>query len=232
MQLNTRVNAEYLINGHFDEVILATGIVPRTPKIEGIDHPKVLSYIEVLKLKKPVGNRVAVIGAGGIGFDVSEYLAHEGESTALNIDAWLKEWGIDKTMNARSGIEGVQAKVHPSPREIFMLKRSNGKFGGGLGKTTGWIHRTSLKNKKVQFINQVQYSKIDDEGLHYIQNGAQKVLTVDNVIICAGQLPFKELLKPLEAQGIKVHVVGGADVAAELDAKRAIDQASRLAAKI
>ena len=232
VQLNTRVNAEDLINGHFDEVILATGIVPRTPKIEGIDHPKVLSYIDVLKLKKPVGKRVAVIGAGGIGFDVSEYLAHEGESTALNIEAWLKEWGIDKTMKARSGIEGVQAKVHPSPREIFMLKRSKGKFGGGLGKTTGWIHRTSLKNKKVQFINQVQYSKIDDEGLHYIQNGAQKVLTVDNVVICAGQLPFKELLEPLEAEGIKVHVVGGADVAAELDAKRAIDQASRLAAMI
>lgn len=232
VQLNTRVNAEDLINGHFDEVILATGIVPRTPKIEGIDHPKVLSYIDVLKLKKPVGKRVAVIGAGGIGFDVSEYLAHEGESTALNIEAWLKEWGIDKTMKARSGIEGVQAKVHPSLREIFMLKRSKGKFGGGLGKTTGWIHRTSLKNKKVQFINQVQYSKIDDEGLHYIQNGAQKVLTVDNVVICAGQLPFKELLEPLEAEGIKVHVVGGADVAAELDAKRAIDQASRLAAII
>ena len=232
VQLNTRVNAEDLINGHFDEVILATGIVPRTPKIKGIDHPKVLSYIDVLKLKKPVGKRVAVIGAGGIGFDVSEYLAHEGESTALNIEAWLKEWGIDKTMKARSGIEGVQAKVQPSPREIFMLKRSKGKFGGGLGKTTGWIHRTSLKNKKVQFINQVQYSKIDDEGLHYIQNGAQKVLTVDNVIICAGQLPFKELLEPLEAEGIKVHVVGGADVAAELDAKRAIDQASRLAAII
>ena len=232
VQLNTRVKAEDLINGHFDEVILATGIVPRTPKIEGIDHPKVLSYIDVLKLKKPVGKRVAVIGAGGIGFDVSEYLAHEGESTALNIEAWLKEWGIDKSMKARSGIEGVQAKVHPSPREIFMLKRSKGKFGGGLGKTTGWIHRTSLKNKKVQFINQVQYSKIDDEGLHYIQNGAQKVLTVDNVVICAGQLPFKELLEPLEAEGIKVHVVGGADVAAELDAKRAIDQASRLAAMI
>ncbi|MCK0133650.1 NADPH-dependent 2,4-dienoyl-CoA reductase [Arenibacter sp. S6351L] len=232
VKLNTRVNAEDLKNEYFDEVILATGIVPRTPKIEGIDHPKVLSYIDVLKLKKPVGSRVAVIGAGGIGFDVSEYLAHEGESTALNIDAWLKEWGIDKTMKARSGIEGVQAEVHPSPREIFMLKRSKGKFGGGLGKTTGWIHRTSLKNKNVQFINQVQYTKIDDEGLHYIQNGAQKVLAVDNVIICAGQLPFKELLEPLEAKGIKVHVVGGADVAAELDAKRAIDQASRLAAKI
>tara|TARA_R110002050_G_scaffold184238_1_gene317628 strand:+ start:17078 stop:19105 length:2028 start_codon:yes stop_codon:yes gene_type:complete len=232
VKLNTRVEIEDLKNGNFDEVILATGIVPRTPKIEGIEHPKVLSYIDVLKLKKPVGKRVAVIGAGGIGFDVSEYLAHEGESTALNIDAWLKEWGIDKTMKARSGIEGISAEVRPSPREIFMLKRSKGKFGGGLGKTTGWIHRSSLKNKKVQFINQVQYTKIDDEGLHYVHNEVQQVLEVDNVIICAGQLPLKELLEPLEATGIKVHVVGGADVAAELDAKRAIDQASKLAALI
>ena len=232
VKLNTRVEIEDLKNGNFDEVILATGIVPRTPKIEGIEHPKVLSYIDVLKLKKTVGKRVAVIGAGGIGFDVSEYLAHEGESTALNIDAWLKEWGIDKTMKARSGIEGISAEVRPSPREIFMLKRSKGKFGGGLGKTTGWIHRSSLKNKKVQFINQVQYTKIDDEGLHYVHNEVQQVLEVDNVIICAGQLPLKELLEPLEATGIKVHVVGGADVAAELDAKRAIDQASRLAALI
>ena len=232
VKLNTRVTPEDLKNSNFDEVILATGIKPRTPKIEGIDHPKVLSYIDVLKFKKPVGKRVAVIGAGGIGFDVSEYLAHDGESTALSIDAWLKEWGIDRTMKARSGIEEVQAEVRPSPREIFMLKRSKGKFGGGLGKTTGWIHRTSLKNKNVQFINQVQYTKIDDEGLHYVQNGEPKVLTLDNVIICAGQLPLKDLLEPLEAQGIKVHVVGGADVAAELDAKRAIDQASRLAAMI
>lgn len=232
VKLNTRVEIEDLKNGNFDEVILATGIVPRVPKIEGIDHPKVLSYIDVLKLKKPVGKRVAIIGAGGIGFDVSEYLAHEGESTALNIDAWLKEWGIDKTMKARSGIEGISAEVRPSPREIFMLKRSKGKFGGGLGKTTGWIHRSSLKNKKVQFINQVQYTKIDDKGLHYVQNGEPKVLAVDNIIIYAGQLPYKDLLQPLEALGVKVHVVGGADVAAELDAKRAIDQASRLAAFI
>ena len=126
--LNTRVTAEDLKNGNFDEVILATGIKPRTPKIEGVDHPKVLNYIDVLKLKRPVGKRVAVIGAGGIGFDVSEYLAHKGESTSLNIDAWLKEWGIDKTMKARSGIEGVQAEVHPSPREIFMFKRSKGNL--------------------------------------------------------------------------------------------------------
>lgn len=232
VKLNTRVNAKDLKEGNYDEVILATGIKPRTPKIEGIDHPKVLGYIDVLKLRKPVGKRVAVIGAGGIGFDVSEYLAHEGESTSLNIDAWLKEWGIDKTMKARSGTERVMAKVNSSSREIFMLKRSKGKFGGKLGKTTGWIHRSTLKKKKVQFINQVQYMKIDDEGLHYIQNEAQKVLAVDNIIICAGQLPFKELFEPLEAKGIKVHLIGGADVAAELDAKRAIDQASRLAAKI
>ncbi|WP_324027133.1 NADPH-dependent 2,4-dienoyl-CoA reductase [Maribacter sp. BPC-D8] len=232
VKLNTRVTAEDLQNGNFDEVIVATGIQPRTPKIEGVDHPKVLNYIDVLKLKKPVGKRVAVIGAGGIGFDVSEYLAHEGESTALNIDAWLKEWGIDKTLEARSGIENMQAEIHPSPREIFMFKRSKGKFGGNLGKTTGWIHRSTLKKKNVQFINEVQYTKIDDEGLHYTKNDEQKVLEVDNVVICAGQVPFKELLEPLQAKGIKVHVIGGADVAAELDAKRAINQACRLAAEI
>ncbi|MEH6759544.1 MAG: NADPH-dependent 2,4-dienoyl-CoA reductase [Maribacter arcticus] len=232
VKLNSRVKAEDLQNEGFDEVILATGIQPRTPKIAGIGHPKVVNYIDVLKLKKPVGKRVAVIGAGGIGFDVSEYIAHEGESTSLNIDAWLKEWGIDKTMTSRSGIEGVQAVVHPSPREIFMFKRSKGKFGANLGKTTGWIHRSTLKKKNVQFINSVQYTKIDDEGLHYVQNEEEKVLAVDTVIICAGQLPLKELLAPLEAAGIKVHVVGGADVASELDAKRAINQASRLAAEI
>ncbi|WP_291961879.1 NADPH-dependent 2,4-dienoyl-CoA reductase [Maribacter sp.] len=232
LKLNTRVNAEDFKDGNFDEVVVATGIRPRTPKINGIEHPKVLSYIDVLKYKKPVGKRVAVIGAGGIGFDVSEYLAHEGESTALNIDAWLKEWGIDKTLEARSGTENIQPEPHPSPREIFMFKRSKGKFGGNLGKTTGWIHRSTLKMKKVQFINEVQYTKIDDEGLHYTQNNEQKILAVDSVVICAGQLPFKELLEPLQEKGIKVHVIGGADVAAELDAKRAINQACRLAAKI
>ncbi|MGK0378394.1 MAG: 2,4-dienoyl-CoA reductase (NADPH2), partial [Patiriisocius sp.] len=232
VKLNTRVTPEDIKNGSFDEVILATGIKPRALKIEGIDHPKVLNYIDVLKYKKHVGKRVAVIGAGGIGFDVSEYLSHEGESTSLNIDAWLKEWGIDKTMKARSGTEGVIAEVDPSPREIFMFKRSKGKFGGNLGKTTGWIHRSTLKKKKVQFINNIQYTKIDDAGLHYIQNEEQKVLAVDTIIICAGQLPLNELFEPLEASGIKVHIVGGADVAAELDAKLAINQACRLAAEI
>ncbi|WP_299103974.1 NADPH-dependent 2,4-dienoyl-CoA reductase [uncultured Tenacibaculum sp.] len=232
LKLNTRVNADDLAREDFDEVILATGITPRTPRIEGIEHDKVLTYLDVVKHKKTVGKRVAVIGAGGIGFDVSEYLAHEGESTSQNIDAWLQEWGIDKTLEARAGIEGIQPEFHPSPREIFMFKRSKGKFGGNLGKTTGWIHRAVLKKKKVQFINEVQYSKIDDQGLHYVQNEEQKVLDVDNVIVCAGQLPFKELLEPLQAKGITTHVIGGADVAAELDAKRAIDQGSRLAAKL
>jgi len=232
VQLETRITANDLQQGNFDEVVLATGITPRTPKIEGIEHEKVLSYLDVLKLKKPVGKRVAVIGAGGIGFDVSEYLTHQGESTALNIEAWLKEWGIDKSMQARAGIEGVEPAPHPSPREVFMFKRSKGKFGGNLGKTTGWIHRSTLKKKKVQFINNVQYTKIDDEGLHYIQNDEQKLLPVDTIVICAGQLPFKELLTPLKDMNMKVHVVGGADIAAELDAKRAINQTSRLAAMI
>ena len=231
-KLNTRVSAEDLIAGNFDEIILATGIKPRMPKIEGIEHKKVLNYLDVLKYKKPVGKRVAVIGAGGIGFDVSEYLAHEGESTSLNIDAWLKEWGIDKTLTARSGTENIEPSFDPSPREIFMFKRSKGKFGGNLGKTTGWIHRSTLKKKNVQFINRVEYTKIDDVGLHYVQNGEAITLEVDTIVICAGQVPFKELFSPLQEANLKVHVIGGADIAAELDAKRAINQGCRLAAEI
>ena len=230
VKLNTKVSTNDLLKSDFDEIIIATGIKPRELKIEGIEHQKVLSYIDVLKHKKTVGKRVAVIGAGGIGFDVSEYLTHEGESTSLNIDAWLKEWGIDKSLKARSGIEGQKSEFHPSPREVFMFKRSKGKFGGNLGKTTGWIHRSTLKKKKVQFIGEVSYTKIDDQGLHYTQNEEAKILEVDNVVICAGQTPFKELYQPLLDAGKKVHVIGGADFAGELDAKRAINQGSRLAA--
>ena len=232
LKLNTRVSVDDLLKSDFDEIIIATGISPRNIKIEGIENKKVLSYIDVLKYKKPVGKRVAVIGAGGIGFDVSEYLAHEGESTSLNIDAWLKEWGIDKTLQSRSGIEGVKPELQPSPREIFMFKRSKGKFGGNLGKTTGWIHRSTLKMKNVQFINEVSYTKIDDIGLHYTQNEEAKILEVDSIIICAGQTPLKELYQPLFDAGKNVHVIGGADFASELDAKRAINQAVRLAAII
>ncbi len=230
VHLNTKVTSQELLDASFDEIVLATGIVPRKPPITGINHEKVMSYIDVIKHKKEVGKRVAVIGAGGIGFDVSEYLSHQGESTSQNIDAWLQEWGIDKSLEARSGIEGDLPKEHPSPREIFMFKRSKGKFGGNLGKTTGWIHRATLKKKKVQFINEVQYTKIDDKGLHYIKDEQEQLLEVDHVIVCAGQLPFKELYDPLVEKGATVHVIGGAHVAAELDAKEAINQGCRLAA--
>jgi len=232
VKLNTRVSEDDLKNSDFEEIIIATGIKPRTPKIEGIEHEKVLSYLDVLKHKKPVGKRVAVIGAGGIGFDVSEYLLHEGESSSLNIDRWLEEWGIDKNIEARGGIAGIQPSFHPSSREVFMFKRSKGKFGGKLGKTTGWIHRANLKKQNVQFINEVQYTKIDDQGLHYVQNEEPKLLEVDNIVICAGQTPLRDLYESLQVNGKNVHVIGGADVAAELDAKRAIDQGSRLAATL
>ncbi|WP_299671121.1 NADPH-dependent 2,4-dienoyl-CoA reductase [uncultured Polaribacter sp.] len=230
VKVNTKVAVADLQTSDFDEIVIATGIQPRELKIEGIDHEKVLSYIDVLKHKKPVGKRVAVIGAGGIGFDVSEYLSHKGTSTALDIDAWLKEWGIDKSLQARSGIEGIKPSYEASAREIFMFKRSAGKFGGNLGKTTGWIHRSTLKKKKVQFIGKVSYTKIDDQGLHYVQNEENKILEVDNIVICAGQTPFKELYQPLLDAGKNVHVIGGADFAGELDAKRAIEQGSKLAA--
>ena len=232
VRLNTRITSEDLQNSDFDEIIIATGIKPRTPKIEGIEHKKVLSYLDVLKHKKPVGKRVAVIGAGGIGFDLSEYLLHEGTSTSLDVDKWLEEWGIDKSMEARGGIAGVKPVIHQGEREIFMFKRSKGKFGGKLGKTTGWIHRANLKKHRVQFINEVQYTKIDEQGLHYIQNEEAKILEVDTIVICAGQTPSKELFESLQDSEKNVHVIGGADIAAELDAKRAIDQGSRLAASI
>lgn len=229
VQLNTLVDEKMLQDGNFDEIVIATGIEPRTPKIEGIDHSKVLSYIDVLKNKKPVGEKVAVIGSGGIGFDVSEYLLHEGSSSSLNLDAWLNEWGIDKSLNARSGIEGVKPEIGKPKREITMFKRSKGKFGGNLGKTTGWIHRTNLKKMGVNFIGEATYTKIDDAGLHYEVNGKNKVLAVDNVVICAGQTPLKKLYNSLKDTQHNIHVIGGADFASELDAKRAIEQGAKLA---
>ena len=232
VQLNTRVSAKDLEGDDFDEIIIATGIKPRIPNINGIEHRKVLSYLDVLKDKKPIGKRVAIIGAGGIGFDLSEYLLHSGESSAMNLDLWLKEWGIDTSIKSRGGIDGIKPVIHPGEREIFMLKRSKGKFGGKLGKTTGWIHRANLKKKNVQFMNEVAYTKIDDKGLHYVQNDKAKILDVDHIVICAGQTPLRELYDALSELGKKVHMIGGADVAAELDAKRAIDQGCRLAAEI
>tara|TARA_Y100000034_G_scaffold136680_1_gene214842 strand:- start:476 stop:2527 length:2052 start_codon:yes stop_codon:yes gene_type:complete len=232
LKLNTKVDPDLINKSDFDEVIIATGIEPRVPKLEGIDHPKALSYIDVLKHKKNVGKKVAVMGAGGIGFDVSEYLLHEGSSSTLDIDEWLKEWGIDKTLEARSGIEGVKPEIPKPKRQIYMLKRSKGKFGGNLGKTTGWIHRTNLKKMGVKFIGEVSYTKIDDQGLHYEEKGEAKVLEVDNVVICAGQTPLKTLYQNLQDSNKSVHVIGGADFAAELDAKRAIEQGAKLASKL
>ncbi len=232
LRLNTRVTAQDLLGAGFDEVILATGIAPRTPAIPGIDNPKVLSYLDVILQRKPVGRSVAVIGAGGIGFDVSEYLVHQGIATSLDREAFWKEWGIDTTLEARGGVAGIKPEVHAPARQVFLLQRKSSKVGDGLGKTTGWIHRTGLKNKQVQMLNSVQYLKIDDAGLHIRigEEGEEKLLPVDNLVICAGQDPLRELYDDLVAAKQSVHLIGGADVAAELDAKRAIDQGSRLAA--
>jgi len=229
-QFNTRVSVDDLVKGGFDEIILATGVSPRTPAIEGVDHPKVLSYLDVLRDKKPVGKTVAVIGAGGIGFDVSEYLTHEGESPSLNLAKFNEEWGIDSGYAERGGIKAPH--LPKPPRQIFLLQRKTSKVGDGLGKTTGWIHRTSLKNRNVEMIAGATYNKIDDAGLHISVGGKDVLLPVDNVVLCAGQEPFRELQAGLEAAGQKVTLIGGADVAAELDAKRAIKQGTEVAAAL
>jgi 2,4-dienoyl-CoA reductase (NADPH2) len=234
LKLNTRAGAEDLLAGGYDEVILATGVSPRQIDLPGTDHPKTLSYTEVLRDRKPVGERVAVIGAGGIGFDVSEFLSHEGVPSSQDIGAFLEEWGIDPKNDVRGGIEGVVPKPHGSARQITMMQRSKGKLGNGLGKTTGWIHRTSLKkHKKVNMLDGVQYVRIDDEGLHILnKSGKPEVIECDHVVVCAGQVSRRDLQQPLLDAGMKVHLIGGADKAAELDAKRAIDQAAYLAAEI
>lgn len=233
VQLNTRVTAQELLAEGFDEVILATGIVPRVPDIPGINHPKVLSYLDAILGRKPVGKTVAVIGAGGIGFDVSELITHSGESSSLDREAFWKEWGIDLGLEARGGIEGVQPQLEAAARQVYLLQRKKSKVGAGLGKTTGWIHRAGLKSKHVEMLAAVEYLGVDDAGLHVsVDGGEPQVLAVDNVILCAGQTPLRELQAELEAAGVAVHLVGGADVAAELDAKRAIDQGSRVAAAV
>ena len=227
LQLNRRVTAEQLNNGGFDEVIIATGISPRMPAIEGINHPKVMDYLDVIGSKKPVGQKVAIIGAGGIGFDTAEYITHAGESTSQNIPAFMKEWGIDMTLGSRSGTEGITAQPEPSPREVYLLQRKSTRVGKGLGKTTGWIHRAGLTMKGVRMIPGCDYSHIDDQGLHITVGDDPQILDVDTIIICAGQDPLRELVDGLN---LPHHLIGGADKAGELDAKRAINQGTRLAA--
>lgn len=233
VKLSQRVSADDLAAGGFDKVVIATGVLPRDLKIPGSDHPKVLSYIDVLKHKAPVGKRVAVIGAGGIGFDVSEFLTHAGKSPSLDMGLFAKEWGVDTTNSVRGGVAGVKPEVPAPEREVFLLQRKTTKHGQDLGKTTGWIHRLSLKHRDVKMIGGVTYDKVDDAGLHYTdKKGAKHVLEVDTVVVCAGQVPLRELEEPLKQKGVTVFRIGGAEEAGELDAKRAIDQGARLAAKI
>lgn len=229
-RLGQRVEAADL--SEFDEVILATGIVPRHLDLPGSDMPHVLSYTQVLRDKLPVGKRVAIIGAGGIGFDTAEYLSQFGQSTSLNSTAFAEEWGIDLQLKQRGGL--AKDGMHPthSPRKIYLLQRKTSKVGEGLGKTTGWIHRVSLQKRGVIMINGAQYHHIDEHGLHLIRDGQIECLPVDNVIICAGQESQQALLAPLQNMGKTVHLIGGADVARELDARRAIDQGTRLALTI
>lgn len=231
VRLNTLVDAALISKERFDEVILATGIKPRTPGIEGIDHPKVMSYIDVLLHKKEVGQKVAVIGAGGIGFDVSEYLTHDfaHPSPTLDLESWKKEWGITFDPKNAGGIDGVQAEPPKPAREVWLCQRKDEPLGKRLGKTSGWVHKASLKSRRVHFMQGVEYLKIDDRGLHVMSAHGPQILEVDNIIVCAGQDPLRELVEPIEALGVPVHLVGGSSVAAELDAKRAINQATRLA---
>ncbi len=214
----------------FDEVILATGITPRGVAFPGADHPKVVTYLDVLQGRVTVGTRAAIIGAGGIGFDVGEYLSHTGPSTALDPQRWMAEWGVDACFESRGAL--APPAPEPSPRQLWLLQRSPGRPGSRLGKTTGWIHRATLKAKNVKMYGGVDYLRVDDAGLHIRMDGVESVLPVDHVVICAGQEPRRDLLDELLAAGITARVIGGADVAAELDAKRAIDQGSRVAAAL
>ena len=232
LQLNTRVDAAQLMNASFDEVIIATGIEPRVPQLEGIDHPSVVSYIDVIRGNKSVGHKVAIMGAGGIGFDVAELIMHKGTSAAMDLDVFAREWGIDFKHHPRGGVTGVEPVVEKADREVTLLQRKATPVGRGLGKTTGWTHRLSLVRRDVKMINAVEYLKIDDEGLHITIDDKPHVLEVDTIIVCAGQLPLRTLYDELQDSGLNVSLVGGAYEAGELDAKRAINQASYLAAAV
>ena len=228
--LNHTATYEELSAENYDDIVVATGVTPRELTIEGIDHPKVLSYIEVLRERKPVGKKVAIIGAGGIGFDTAEYLSHEGESGSLNSQKFYDEWGIDTSYAHVGGLK--QPVLEQSDREIYLLQRKAKAVGASLGKTTGWIHRTGLKHRDVKMIAGASYDKIDDQGLHITVNDQPTVLEVDHVIICAGQESYTAMYDQLKADGKNVHLIGGAKEAGELDAKRAIRQGAELAATI
>jgi len=230
LRLNTPVSAAQLLTGDFDEVVLATGVSPRMPDIQGVTHPKVVNYLDVLLGRRTVGQIVAVLGAGGIGFDVADFLLHRGDSSSLNKDKFYQEWGIDATYQRPGGIRAAQPEA--PLRKVVMLQRKSSKVGDGLGKTTGWIHRTSLKQRGVEMIAGASYHRIDDAGLHVSIGDKDVLIAVDTVVLCTGQEPLRTLTPELEAAGCAYHLIGGADVAAELDAKRAIQQGAELASTI
>jgi len=232
LQLSTHIGVEDLAG--YDEVVLATGVYPREIDVPGIEHAKVVSYIDVLKNRVEIGSRVALIGAGGIGFDVAEFLSHSAESpdSSQSTEAFTREWGIDRTFEARGGVDGIKAQPPKSAREIWLLQRKAGKPGKTLGKTTGWIHRLSLRHRGVNMLGNVSYDLIDDQGLHISINGESQLLEVDHIVICAGQVSNNDLADELEGRGVSWHLIGGAKKAAELDAKYAIREGSELAAKL
>lgn len=228
VRLETEADAEVLAG--FDEVIVATGVIPRDPGID-VQGGDVVSYIDILTGRRTAGENVAIIGAGGIGFDVAEFLTHDGESPTENLDAWLEEWGVADPSEHRAGLNPEGPNPAPSPRKVSLFQRKAERPGKRLGKTTGWIHRASLQMKGVKMVGGVSYDRIDDDGLHITrQDGTQEIVPCDTVVMCAGQLSDRSLADKLDALGLTPHVIGGADVAAELDAKRAIDQGARLAA--
>ncbi|MFD8972807.1 MULTISPECIES: FAD-dependent oxidoreductase [unclassified Streptomyces] len=228
VRLDTYVSAADLED--YDEVVVATGVSPRTPDIAGVDHPSVVSYLDVLRDGAPVGERVAIIGAGGIGFDVAEFLTDGGEGASQDPETYFRQWGVDTSYENRGGLRTPERSA--PPRQVHLLQRKTSKVGAGLGKTTGWIHRTELKHRGVAMVAGVSYERIDDEGLHLTVDGEPQLLPVDTIVLCSGQDPRRDLHEELVAAGRSAHLIGGADVAAELDAKRAIDQGTRLAAEL
>ncbi|MGW2590236.1 oxidoreductase [Streptomyces sp. NPDC001515] len=228
LRLGTRVEAAGLDG--FDEIVLATGVTPRTPDIPGVDHPSVVGYLDVLRNGAPVGDRVALIGAGGIGFDVAEFLTDGGDAASRDPETFFRQWGVDTAYRERGGLG--TAERPESPRTVHLLQRRTGKVGAGLGKTTGWIHRTELRHRGVGMVSGVGYERIDDEGLHLTVDGEPHLLPVDTIVLCAGQEPSRELYEELRAAGRSAHLIGGADAAAELDAKRAIRQGTERAAAL
>ena len=232
LHLNTRADADMLADGGFDNIIIATGISPRVPELEGINHPSVVGYVDALRGTKPVGSKVAIMGAGGIGFDVADFISHDGPSGAQNIDIFAREWGIDFKNHPRGGVTGIEPEVASAPREIFLMQRKETAVGKGLGKTTGWTHRLTLSRRGVKMMNGIEYLKIDDRGLHFLRENKPDHLEVDTIIICAGQEPLRDVYDAAQARGLPVELIGGAYEAAELDAKAAIYQASHMAAAV